>query len=552
MPQLIHIEHTVDSDFDGTYWVYAADVNGDGYMDVLGAANTGNDITWWENDDGSGTSWTEHMVDGNFGSPRSVYAEDVNGDGYMDVLGAASLDDEITWWENNDGSGTSWTEHTVDGDFHSAWSVYAEDVDGDGYMDVLGAAGMANDITWWENNDGSGTSWTEHTVDGNCSGASSVYAEDVNGDGYMDVLGAAPNDYDIIWWENNDGSGTSWTEHTVDGNFADAVRVYAEDVDGDGYMDVLGAGSGDHDITWWENYDGSGTSWTEHTVDGNFDGPFSVYAEDVDGDGYMDVLATCIQGFGGEITWWENDDGSGTSWTEHTVDADFGGPSSVYAEDFDGNGHMDVLGGAFYSDSISWWDPGFATEASLVSSILDIQESPKWQYIDWTCTEPENTSIAFQVRASDDPDNMGVWSDSIYSPDSLSGILSEGDSLFQYKAILMTDDPHTTPALQDVTINWELLPGVQGETTQPTNGFLFHGTLPNPAFGTAVLSFALPVDSRAKLTIYDLTGRVVSHTEDHYPAGTHQVRLEDLASGVYLVRMRAGEFRATRRFVVIE
>ena len=50
--------------------------------------------------------------------------------------------------------GQSWTEHTIDAAFSFALSVYAADFDGDGDMDVLGAAYTANDITWWEN-DGS-------------------------------------------------------------------------------------------------------------------------------------------------------------------------------------------------------------------------------------------------------------------------------------------------------------------------------------------------------------------------------------------------------------
>jgi hypothetical protein len=46
------------------------------------------------------------------------------------------------------------TAHTVDGSFDFAASVYAADVDGDGDVDVLGAAANANDITWWENKGG--------------------------------------------------------------------------------------------------------------------------------------------------------------------------------------------------------------------------------------------------------------------------------------------------------------------------------------------------------------------------------------------------------------
>ncbi|MCK4807089.1 MAG: VCBS repeat-containing protein, partial [Candidatus Aegiribacteria sp.] len=144
----------------------------------------------------------EYTVDGNFEWAYSVYSEDVNGDGYMDVLGSAGYDDDITWWENVDGSGTSWTEHTVDWDFDGAWSVSSADIDDDGYMDVLGAGYWADDITWWENVDGSGTSWTEHTVDWDFDGAWSVCFADIDSDGYMDVLGAAFFACDITWWEN--------------------------------------------------------------------------------------------------------------------------------------------------------------------------------------------------------------------------------------------------------------------------------------------------------------------------------------------------------------
>ena len=75
-----------------------------------------------------------------------VYAADVDGDGDTDVLGAATLADDIAWWENTAGDGTAWTEHTVDGDFDSARSVFAADVDGDGDLDVLGASSFGDDI----------------------------------------------------------------------------------------------------------------------------------------------------------------------------------------------------------------------------------------------------------------------------------------------------------------------------------------------------------------------------------------------------------------------
>ncbi|MCK5034580.1 MAG: VCBS repeat-containing protein, partial [Candidatus Sabulitectum sp.] len=363
VPLVNPIEHTVDGTFNGAKSVYASDIDGDGDMDVLGTAENADDITWWENTDGSGTAWVEHTVDGTFDGATSVYAADIDGDGDMDVLGAAYFADDITWWDNTDGSGTAWVEHTIAPTFDAAYSVYAADMDDDGDTDVLGAAFIADDITWWENTYDAGTgwgghtddtAWVEHTVDANFDGAISVYAADVDGDGDMDVLGAAPIADDIAWWENIGGSGTVWVEHTVDGDFDYARSVYAADVDGDGDMDVLGAASIANDITWWENTSGSGTSWVEHTVDGNFDSASSVYAADVDGDGDMDVLATASNA--DDITWWENIGGSGTVWVEHTVDGNFNGATSVYAADVDGDGDTDVLGSASTADDITWWE----------------------------------------------------------------------------------------------------------------------------------------------------------------------------------------------------
>ena len=68
----------------------------------------------------------------------SVYAADVDGDGDMDVLSASSSDNKIAWYEN-DGS-ENFTENTISTSANSARSVYAVDVDGDGDMDVLSAS----------------------------------------------------------------------------------------------------------------------------------------------------------------------------------------------------------------------------------------------------------------------------------------------------------------------------------------------------------------------------------------------------------------------------
>ena len=71
--------------------VYASDVDSDGDMDILGA---GNNVAWFEND--GNQNFTEHTIitwfdcqySNTCGGARDVYAADVDGDGDVDILGA--------------------------------------------------------------------------------------------------------------------------------------------------------------------------------------------------------------------------------------------------------------------------------------------------------------------------------------------------------------------------------------------------------------------------------------------------------------------------------
>jgi hypothetical protein len=336
------IEHTIDDNFDGPRSVYATDVDGDGDVDVLGAAWASDDIAWWQND--GSENFTKRTIDDSFDGARAVYAADVDGDGDVDVIGAAWFADDVTWWQN-DGN-ENFTKRTIDDNFDGAFSVHVTDVDGDGDVDVVGAAWHADDITWWEN-DGSGN-FTKHTIADNFDGAISVYATDVDGDGDVDVLGAAQEADDIAWWEN--GGNENFAKHTIADNFDGVISMYATDVDGDGDMDVLGAAINADDITWWEN-DGN-ENFAERTIADNFDGAYSVYATDVDGDGDVDVLGAAT--WADNITWWEND--GSENFTAHTIADNFDGARAVYATDVDGDGDVDVIGAADEADDITWWE----------------------------------------------------------------------------------------------------------------------------------------------------------------------------------------------------
>ncbi len=85
--------------------------------------------------------------------------------------------------------------------------------------------------------------------------------------------------------------------------------------------------------------------------------------------------------------------------------------------------------------------------------------------------------------------------------------------------------------------------------------FTVYQNHPNPFNPSTQISFALPKAQKVTLKVFDLTGREVATLlqNEHRPAGVHEVIFEagQLASGVYLYRLQAGEWVETRRMVLI-
>ena len=80
---------------------------------------------------------------------------------------------------------------------------------------------------------------------------------------------------------------------------------------------------------------------------------------------------------------------------------------------------------------------------------------------------------------------------------------------------------------------------------------------PNPFHPRTTLTFAVPRPGHVRLSVYDVEGRLVrTLVNESRPAGRQSVSWEgrddsghSVASGVYLYRMEAGDFVATRRMV---
>jgi hypothetical protein len=86
-------------------------------------------------------------------------------------------------------------------------------------------------------------------------------------------------------------------------------------------------------------------------------------------------------------------------------------------------------------------------------------------------------------------------------------------------------------------------------------GFALKQSYPNPFNPVTNITFEVPRSMRATLRVYDLLGRQAAVlVNGQVPAGSHTVTFDgsNLASGVYLAQLVAGDFSATQRLVLLK
>ncbi|NQS98928.1 MAG: T9SS type A sorting domain-containing protein [candidate division Zixibacteria bacterium] len=88
----------------------------------------------------------------------------------------------------------------------------------------------------------------------------------------------------------------------------------------------------------------------------------------------------------------------------------------------------------------------------------------------------------------------------------------------------------------------------------PPNEYISLSTHPNPFNTETLITFDLPYASTVEIAIYNIAGRkVASLAGGKYEAGTHQVPFDgsELSSGIYFVRLQAGEQIQTQKCLLI-
>ena len=98
--------------------------------------------------------------------------------------------------------------------------------------------------------------------------------------------------------------------------------------------------------------------------------------------------------------------------------------------------------------------------------------------------------------------------------------------------------------------------GVTDKLSQNIPGkFALYAPYPNPFNASTAISFKLQASSQVELKVFDITGREVeSLVSGHWSQGQHSVvwDADGMGSGVYFVRLEAGEFAQTRKILLVK
>jgi len=347
--------------------VTAVDLDHDGRMDLLVCDAKENKVSWLRQT-AAGT-FEEKVIATNMRAPVHAEAADMNGDGHLDVL-VASMS---VVFPNNDRIGAvfvlendgheNFIPHLVLENTSRETDLRAADLNGDGQMDlVLAQFGYdQGEVSWLER---TGPWEFQRHVLLELSGAINVAVADFNGDGKPDIAALISQQWEEVYWFENQGGG-NFTPHRLWGSTNEdygSSGMIVSDLNRDGRPDIVftnGDGFGPsatpgprpwHGAQWLEN--AGGGEFRYHRI-GDLPGAYGPVAVDLDGDGFTDVVAVAAYADWNNknrdvvsLMWFRND--GHMNFDPVVLARTPKDQITLAAGDFDGTGRVSLATGGFY------------------------------------------------------------------------------------------------------------------------------------------------------------------------------------------------------------
>ena len=270
-------------------FILAADLDGDGYVDLATSNHDGSATVLWGKGDGTFSRTVNYKVKGALATADAFWmtAADLNGDGALDlivsVFGATGPDPsapgQVAVLLNK--GGRSFANPVFYAD-RAAVAVVAGDFDGDGKLDIA-TANFDSSVSVFQG-DGKGRLGPRAVYSTGGQGVA-IAAGDFNGDGALDLA------------TGNDGAGSvSVLPGLGHGSFGSPVSFEAGnthsiavvDLNRDGHLDLISGGYDESLVRFWPGQ-GNGKFLGEVRIPAGSAGARSVTAVDFTGDGKLDL-----------------------------------------------------------------------------------------------------------------------------------------------------------------------------------------------------------------------------------------------------------------------